>query len=187
MVDGMANICRPDDGGQVSHRRTLERQVDRTDRSRALHQIEGPFREARIVRMADIIQIGALAAPAKVPKTAAGYIHRNNTDYRCKDCTLFIPGKKRCAFHGPADLIHPNGYCIYWGEGKPKPMLVTWGCYTLKESGYGELRNGTLCVRCVFFNGTDDCKRVDRNSDGDDPGRIDPHGCCANQTPRVMV
>jgi hypothetical protein len=143
------------------------------------------------MRMADLItpmiQIGAVAAPAKVTKEGAGYIHRDGTDYRCRDCVLFIPKSKRCAIHRNEDLIQPNGYCTQWAEGKPQPGLVPLGCYTPKETGYGELRNGTKCVRCVFFNGSNDCKRVNKDSSGDDPGSINPNACCANQQPRVNV
>jgi hypothetical protein len=145
--------------------------------------------------MADVtyplFQIAAAAVPVKVTKEGSAYVHKEGTDYRCRDCVLFMPDKKRCAIHGVSDLIQPGGYCTYWVQGKPRRGInmlgAPWESVTPKESGYGELKNGTKCARCVFFNGSDDCRRVDKNSVGDDPGKISPQGCCDNQSPRVRA
>jgi hypothetical protein len=119
-----------------------------------------------------------------VTKVGAGYIHIQGTDYRCSDCSLFIPGTRRCAAHGKNDLIRANGYCIEFLYGAPNNDLVPIGSVTKLQSGYGEDVDGTKCYRCRFFNGKIECSKVDRNSPGDNPGKIHPDACCANQQPK---
>jgi hypothetical protein len=123
----------------------------------------------------------------KITKAGAGYIHNFDSDYRCSDCILFIPGTLRCAIHGLMDVIQPNGYCTYWVFGTPLSGLQPYGCVTKVESGYGELKMGTKCWRCRHFDGPHRCDLVDEKSPGADPGRIDGNACCSNQTPRVEL
>lgn len=126
------------------------------------------------------------AATGKISKLGAGYVHKDGTDYRCKDCISLIPQRRKCEVHSIQDTTLPNGYCIQWVYGKPKGVKPL-GCVTPLESGYGELKNGTKCIRCAHFNGRDDCDLVDKESPGDDPYMIHPQACCDNQTPKVLV
>lgn len=126
-----------------------------------------------------------LSAANKVTKVGAGYVHKEGTEYRCKDCWDFDPVAERCASHGVSDAIKDNGTCTYWRQGRPTAGLRITGALTKQESGYTEDPNGTLCRRCrFFFKG--DCEKVDKNSPGDDKGQIHPMACCGNQLPRAL-
>lgn len=124
----------------------------------------------------------------KIPKTSVLYLHRTGTRYRCKDCLMFISDTQRCTIHGEGDLIKAEGYCTYWVKGKPqtqsdhhKPM----GSVSKLESGYGEDPKGTQCQNCEYFlPDASDCRVVDKDSAGDDVGKIHPMACCSNQEPR---
>jgi hypothetical protein len=116
-----------------------------------------------------------ITAAGKISKVGAGYVERRGSDYRCRECWLFIPGKQRCATLGQADVVRPNGYCIYWEKGTPQAGLKPMGSYTKLEAGYGELPNGTLCRRCEHFDGRSACSIV--------AGTIAAGGCCNNQEP----
>ena len=131
------------------------------------------------------IKTGGEAEGEKIAKVSVGYIHRRGSDYRCKGCVMFIPDIERCLIHGEDQIIRAIGYCVYWAKGKPFPGLKPMGSVSKLESGYGEDPNGTTCAKCEYFlEATSDCQKVDRNSPGDDPGRIDPGACCGNQDPK---
>lgn len=137
---------------------------------------------ANTIAARSLVQIKS-AVENKVTKVGAGYVHRPNTEYRCKDCLLFIPGSQQCALFRPQDVVKASGTCIYWANGTPMMGIKPQGAYTPKEAGYTEASNGTLCRRCRFFDGPY-CKKVDEKSPGDDPGKIHPEACCANQEPK---
>ena len=125
------------------------------------------------------------AASKKIPKVAVGYVYRPGVDYRCRECWKHIPATQQCAELRPQDTARPNGYCIVWAFGIPRPGLVPTSAYTPEEVGYGEKVNGTKCHRCGNFVTPDRCKRVDENSPGDTPGEINYDACCQAQWPRI--
>lgn len=116
----------------------------------------------------------------KAPKAAALYIHRNGTDYQCQDCALFIPGAERCVAHGLNDVIKSYGSCGLFIKGSPLKGVHPIGSVSKIESGYTEVSKvGYSCKRCEYFLATpQDCKKVDKDSEGDDPGKILPDSCC---------
>jgi len=117
----------------------------------------------------------------KVSKQGALYIHRTNTDYRCKDCIMFIPSMERCWIHSDIQVIKPNGTCGYFVKGKPQPNLKPLSLVSAKESGYIEFKSEGGCDGCEYFSSFKrDCQVVDKDSPGDDPGEIHPKACCAN-------
>lgn len=82
----------------------------------------------------------------------------------------------------PTDVINPWGTCNHWGYGQPG----TWGVqprgtWTKEDGGYVEnpFRTGYGCHQCRYFDGPmQDCKKVNKDSAGVDPGRIAAGGCC---------
>lgn len=135
------------------------------------------------IKMTQAKQVKA-STSGKITKVGAGYLHVLETDYRCSDCWKFIPETSRCAELGISDVVRPNGYCTMFSYGSPVPGLQPWGSYRPEQVGYGELPDGTRCKNCEYFSVIGDCKIVDKNSIGDDPGMITSNGCCANQEPR---
>lgn len=116
---------------------------------------------------------------AKIPKGSALYLHASTRQYDCQMCAAYLPRAKRCVFHGPQDEILPDASCGYYMPGPSG--LMGWRpleLITKLESGYTEAVEGASCKRCEYFNGTDNCKKVDPNSEGDDPGKIDGDACC---------
>lgn len=127
------------------------------------------------------------AIDGKMLKSAVLYIHRTGTDYECKDCPWFQPGKGRCFLHSPSTEISPTGTCGYWVKGKPLPAiqdLQPTAALSKLESGYTEAPSGYSCKRCdEFLPDSQDCVKVDRNSPGDDPGLIHADACCCRWEP----
>ena len=116
----------------------------------------------------------------KLPKQAVLYVHRN-ADYKCSECLMFIPEKERCFIHSDVTEIKPYGTCGYWAKGKPYPGLEPMGSVSKVESGYVEHKPGYSCGRCEYFSAEkQDCQVVDKDTPGDDPGKITAQGCCAN-------
>lgn len=57
------------------------------------------------------------------------------------------------------------------------PDQMPWlGMYTKIELGYVENKQGFSCKRCDLKG--QDCSQVDKNSEGDTPGRIEANTCC---------
>lgn len=119
-------------------------------------------------------------AHGKIKKSAVLYLHKPDTQYQCKDCSMWLSKTERCTIHGPSDVIKGYGSCGLFVKGPAmsgKPMNEV----TTLESGYAENRPGFSCKRCKYFLDEDwDCREVDRFSDGDDYGVIHPDGCCNN-------
>jgi len=114
----------------------------------------------------------------KITKVGAGYVYREGSNYRCRECVHFMADKERCFLLGPAARVGENWYCIMWAQGKtPFISLRDWAeSYRPSEVGLGNLKNGTQCRRCEHFNGSHSCEIVE--------GSIDPGGCCDSQTPK---
>lgn len=129
-------------------------------------------------------QFNILAGTRQITKTDAGYVHRDGVDYRCRECWKFLPSQNACASLQLTDTVRANGTCILWEIGPPRPGLMPLGCFEKDQVGYTENPNGTKCYRCVMFLPSGACMRVDKNSPGDDPKRIDRNGCCNSQSPR---
>ena len=124
-----------------------------------------------------------MAESAKIPKSAVLYIHLKDTQEKCKDCLFRKDGANKCALYGRSIAIKPWGGCgqfILFLRGN-LPDLPYWpeGQYTKENTGYVENRPGFTCLRCdEFLSAEKDCKKVDKNSPGDDPGQITAEACC---------
>jgi hypothetical protein len=118
----------------------------------------------------------------KMDKSAVLYLHRTGTEYQCKDCVLFQPAVERCWIHSDVAVIKPYGTCGLFVKGKPNRLFERTdqlGAVSKLESGYVEHKEGYSCKRCEYFLSTAlDCQKVDKNSPGDDTGKIHPDACC---------
>lgn len=116
--------------------------------------------------------------PNKLSKEAVLYLYRENTQYECKDCQLWIKNN-RCMIHGPDDEIKSFGSCGYWIHGTPLEEGHPNGAVTKTQSGYTENQDGFSCKRCEYFSAEKlKCAKVDQNSKGDTPGIIHQDACC---------
>lgn len=116
---------------------------------------------------------------AKIPKSAVLYIHKKNTNYKCKDCVFQKNHANNCAIYGPGVSIKPIGGCgeFILKKGNFEPPYI--GGYTKENTGYLENPEGFSCGRCEeFLPEGNDCKKVDKDSPGDDPGAILSGSCC---------
>ena len=127
---------------------------------------------------------GEKAFSGKIGKAEAGYQYHPDTEYRCEECVMIKDrdGGKGCAWFGPTVPISASsGSCNYFAHTHDltRPEIPWIGLFTKAELGYLENAEGFSCKRCeeliVLRN---DCKKVDRNSEGDTPGEISPYGCC---------
>jgi hypothetical protein len=122
----------------------------------------------------------------KLEKQQAGYLYRPETHYVCGECVFqkeLPKGKAGCALFGPSETISlSKGSCDYFSHGhRPKPEVPWLGVWTKIELGYFENEGGFSCKRCEeFLVGKNDCKKVDKDSEGDTPGIISANGCCSN-------
>lgn len=122
-----------------------------------------------------------ITRPHRISKGAVLYLHLEGTDYKCEDCFLYLSDTSRCILHGKDDLIQSYGSCGLFIAGTPMTSAQAHpvGLYTKDRSGYAESKPGFGCQRCEYFlPDRKDCLKVDPESDGDDPGWIDPHACC---------
>ena len=129
---------------------------------------------------------------SKIPKSAAGYMHKYGTDYICAECVAYDPEDRRCLHLGPGDIVLPFDGSNFFEKGEPgsiqpsEPELAldedqdsAMSLLTPQQIGFARSNFGFGCRRCShFMPGLDDCNAVDRESPGDDPGRVDPHACC---------
>lgn len=121
--------------------------------------------------------------PIKLSKASVLYLHRIGTHYQCKDCPMFLASTERCWIHDSSAVIKSYGTCGFFVKGrKPSGLdLEPMGWVSKLESGYEEHPEGTSCARCEYFSAEKaDCKKVDRDSPGDDSHKIDPGACCNN-------
>ena len=120
----------------------------------------------------------------KVSKADALYIHIAGTQYKCEDCTKFIPAtdstEGKCLEFSKADTVSAKGYCGLWSYGNGIVNVTPRGSWEPYETGYGENPRGTKCVNCVHFtasgqSGSGSCDVV--------KGVVHRNGCCNLQTP----
>lgn len=115
----------------------------------------------------------------KISKSVVLYIHREGTDYQCKDCSMWVGSVNGCTIHKPGVEIKGEGSCGLWVDGDPMPDAEPHGYLTHETSGYDESPEGFSCKRCRHFIAEgNDCHKTDKDSPGDDPGEIHPDACC---------
>src|SRR6266446_9424864 len=120
---------------------------------------------------------------AKIPKSSAGYVHFENTNYTCGECYKFEPnyGSQDCV--EVQGLIKAIGGCNTFVKG-PSSQLIRVDIprkLSQPEAGYVENKVGFSCKRCEYFSHDNwDCRKVDKDSEGKDHGVIHPEACCNN-------
>jgi hypothetical protein len=120
-----------------------------------------------------------MAGTTKIPKSAVLYIHKKDTNYKCKDCIFAKDQGNKCAIYGSSVAIKPYGTCGEWIKKKGNVEIPYIGGYTKENTGYVENPEGFTCGRCdEFLPEANDCKKVDKDSPGDDPGSILSGACC---------
>ena len=120
-----------------------------------------------------------MAETSKIPKDVVLYIHKRNTLYRCRDCVFAKSQANRCAWFGASIAIKPIGTCGTWAQKKGNVEIPFFGGYSKEELGYVEEPEGYSCAHCEeFLPDEKDCKKVDKDSPGDDPGEIVGGACC---------
>lgn len=120
-----------------------------------------------------------MAEAAKIPKDAVLYMHKQDTQYRCRECVFAKAGANKCAVYGPSVAIRPIGSCGMFLKRKGNAEIGFIGGTNKQETGYVENQDGYSCKRCdEFLPDESDCKKVDKDSPGDDTGEIMPGACC---------
>lgn len=120
-----------------------------------------------------------MAEAAKIPKSAVLYIHKKDTNYKCRDCLFQKDQANKCAIYGSSVSIKPYGGCGEWIKKKGNIDIPYIGGYTKENTGYVENPEGFTCGRCdEFLRDQNDCKKIDKDSPGDDPGSIESAACC---------
>src|ERR1700730_17174863 len=120
----------------------------------------------------------------KISKASVLYIHIEGTEYQCSDCTIFHadPRALKCSVHQKQFRILGIGSCGLFYRGRPAGR--DFGYLTLTQSGYEESKEGFSCKRCRrYLPERMDCRHVDKDSAGDDDGRIHPNACCNDWKP----
>lgn len=115
-----------------------------------------------------------------ISKAEAGYVCNAGTDYLCGDCQFHKDANgARCAYYGPIIPISLTaGSCnrFKFGTGDV-PWLKPY--FTKIQLGYLENVPGFGCKRCEELLPKEHaCKRVDKDTPGFTPGRIESTGCC---------
>jgi hypothetical protein len=99
---------------------------------------------------------------------------------QCSSCSLFLPGKKRCAVFGPDDVVKANASCGLYISGKPKDDQRITSSITPVEAGYveGQVR----CENCSWYkDGTCDLYAQLDQAMPDTfrlGSTVSPKGCC---------
>lgn len=120
-----------------------------------------------------------MAETAKIPKEVVLYIHKKDTAYKCKDCLFAKDQGNKCAIYGSSVAIRPYGTCGEWIKKKGNIDVPFMGGYTKENTGYVENLDGFSCARCdEFLADQNDCKKIDKDSPGDDPGAVVSAACC---------
>jgi len=120
-----------------------------------------------------------MAETSKIPKSVVLYIHKTGTQYKCKDCIFAKNQGNNCAIYGSGVSIRPYGTCAEWIKKKGNIEIPYIGGYTKENTGYVENLDGYSCGRCdEFLPDQRDCKKVDKDSPGDDPGEVLSAACC---------
>ena len=118
----------------------------------------------------------------KWPKSNALYIHRDGADYTCSQCMLWIADTNQCVIHHPTIQITGDMGCGFWVMGTPMKGVKPQGDLDPWESGLAKSPFG--CKNCEYFDPSGDCSKVDKESEGDDPGEINPGACCTRMEPK---
>jgi len=118
-----------------------------------------------------------------IPKEAALYMFRPETQYTCDKCVFSKNKSNKCAVLGASESIKPFGSCGFWMHMDPKgentPIIPWLGIVSKQEAGYNENNTGFSCKRCEYFIiDKMSCLKVDKDSDGDTPNKIHPNACC---------
>ncbi len=120
-----------------------------------------------------------MAEAAKIPKGIVLYEHKKDTRYKCQDCVFAKNHANNCAIYGAGVAIKPFGSCRRWSQKKGSFEIPYLGGYTKVGTGYEENPDGFGCIRCdEFLPEENDCKKIDKDSPGDDPGQILAQACC---------
>lgn len=124
----------------------------------------------------------------KIPKETVLYVFRPETQYTCNKCVQYKaknPDAKvaTCALLAAKESIRPFGSCGFWIHmdpfGENTPEVPHLGVLTKLQVGYDENEQGFSCKRCEYFDPERlDCRKVDKDSEGDTPGIIHPNACC---------
>lgn len=113
-----------------------------------------------------------------IDKEAVLYIHRENTNITCGQC-VFIKSNKCKLFGNTVTVSRESGSCGFFIKGEENDAITFIGTITKVEAGYLENKNGFTCARCEeFLPEQRACKKINKDSKGDDPGKIEPGACC---------
>jgi hypothetical protein len=113
------------------------------------------------------------------PKAAVGYVYAPGTSLLCGECA-FISTDGLCTDYSGVEqkVSLSTGSCNDWQDLR-QGRIKGNGSRTWQQTAYVENPTGFGCRRCGHMDLTgEDCDAVDKDSPGDNPGRIDPRGCC---------
>ena len=121
----------------------------------------------------------------KIKKEVVLYAFNPETQYTCGQCVNHIPKTNTCALFGENDPISPDkgscGFYVHEDGEKTGIFNKPLGNITKVQAGYFENKYGFSCKRCKYFLiGKNDCKEIDKNSEGLTPNIIHPNACCNN-------
>lgn len=113
------------------------------------------------------------------PKASVGYLYAPGTALRCNECAFISFGGKCTDYSGTEqDVNMEHGSCNDWQDLR-RGRIRGNGSRTRVQTAYLENAAGFGCRRCEHMDlSRSDCSAVDKASPGDNPGRIDPYGCC---------
>lgn len=69
---------------------------------------------------------------------------------QCVTCSLFLPGRERCAIFGKDDVVKANASCGMYIQGSPSDDQEIRGVVAPEEAGYVEEQ--VRCENCIWFN-----------------------------------
>ncbi|HVZ39367.1 MAG TPA: hypothetical protein VHI13_08830 [Candidatus Kapabacteria bacterium] len=117
----------------------------------------------------------------KQPKSSVLYLFRPEQEYTC-DCCLFVQEPHTCKLFGAGFQIAPKtGGCNLFihADDAQQEQQAALGIMTPEEAGYQDSAAGFTCGRCEYFQPkAEDCRQVDKGSEGDTPGKIVAGACC---------
>ncbi len=113
-----------------------------------------------------------------IDKSRAGYVYSPGSDYTCGECAFFE--SNNCLLYKERDRqVKSWGSCILWQPDVKGVEIPEIGTTTKVATGYEENKEGFSCKRCEYFlSDKKDCKKVDKNSEGQTPGEIRASACC---------
>ena len=100
------------------------------------------------------------------------------SEFHCEGCS-FISEKGKCTNYVKKDEnVDSDGGCIEWKDLKNGRIEGNHD-RTRVQTGYERNKAGFGCRRCEYLIvGAEDCKKVDKDSPGDAPGKITITTCC---------